>query len=124
MKQKGITILEFLILLGIIGLLMVVTIPSILTFRCRVLGNNLGLDRKIVNNICTDCTNCNKKNITPLKALHMIKDGINPSIFMDPNKIEVISSQQGELKTTDTQKQTPKNTEKALENKPIRSWKD
>jgi prepilin-type N-terminal cleavage/methylation domain-containing protein len=81
MKSRGFTIIELLIVVAILGILLAIAVPNFLMFQCRAEGRELGFDPDMTAEVCGNCIGC--ENISPSEALQMIKDGADPSRFVE-----------------------------------------
>lgn len=128
MKEKGFTIIELLIVVSIIGILVAIAVPNFIKFQCRAVGGDLELNSSLVNEVCSDCIRCDDEGVSPKEALQMIKDGANPSRFVDWQSEEQINlkpeSTEPVGKVEFPDRRTPDMRTDKLPEPVRRSWKD
>ncbi|MHA2280167.1 MAG: type IV pilin protein [Promethearchaeota archaeon] len=130
MKSKGFTIIELMIVVAIVGILVAIAVPNFLMFQCRAFGNSLELSTELVEGVCRDCTGCEHEGVDSQEALQMIKDGTDPSRFIEWQSEEPVDKPETKMNTRSAddidfpdERPSGMNTD-ALPEPVRRSWKD
>ena len=74
MKSKGHTLVEFIIVVAIIGILAAIAIPNFIKYQCVVRANQAGIEKETAQMLCKECSGeCN--GMTSMEVIGRVAGG-------------------------------------------------